>query len=733
MIAPQKQIYNGHVLFQTRSQGHGPIVIDPTIPQPQLTNLGIIRQRFRETRHSLGTDLTSRQINPRDAEIVIEKTFQQGFEIGINPPIVEYVVDLPYPIRGRGGEIAVALRAILRSFVTPAAVHLQIHQGRIVFQRPDQIHHALISDLGIAIQTQYPQGLVGDQRRRNGRGALHSNVIPIQIQLFHDFVLIQNVANGRDAGIGDSTFVQIQNFNRHVGEEGVGEFGEFEVADGFSGEVDGGHFPVGGGANEVEDLGRDFVLGGEGYVAGEGVGRVVVGSEVVGRVVVVVVGSAVDVIVVVIAGSFGISGAQSDIDGQKFLVVLVGVVVGGTEGSGRVVGPRSRRRVDGLGGIFHGTLSSMAGDSRSVTRSRLGGGASSSSHGRELVARFSVQIVVVVVIVRVATPAPPGIGPAILPGEHDRLLQLSAIRHAIGFHASKFQFHLQSVRRHGRWIGQGDAVVVVLDGGHEGAATEALAGRGGGEEGFVVGEVGGLGIVIVVGGEVGIDRVVGVDDAASVADVVGIVVVIVAGRGEGVARQVKGIFVFVLQAATTSFPGRRRSWTLLTLRLPSLLAGRTVPHDNHGTPLRTRRDRRTLRMNVRGRRARRLGADHGHHVGDSAGRKERRRYISVYATVGIPLVAGAGVLVDVREGHVVVEVVAGVVGAAVVVAIVAVAIVAWVAVTAAAAAASSMCAAAADAAATARVAAAASSRTVTITTLTAATVSAAASVAASAS
>jgi len=129
MIAPQKQIYNGHVLFQTRSQGHGPIVIDPTIPQPQLTNLGIIRQRFRETRHSLGTDLTSRQINPRDAEIVIEKTFQQGFEIGINPPIVEYVVDLPYPIRGRGGEIAVALRAILRSFVTPAAVHLQIHQG----------------------------------------------------------------------------------------------------------------------------------------------------------------------------------------------------------------------------------------------------------------------------------------------------------------------------------------------------------------------------------------------------------------------------------------------------------------------------------------------------------------------------------------------------------------------------------------------------------------------------
>lgn len=473
-----------------------------------------------------------------------------------------------------------------------------------------------------------------------------------------------------------------------------------------------------------------------------GVGRVVVGRVVVGRVVAVIVGSVVDVIVVVVAGGFGISGAQPDVVGQKFLVVLGGVVVGGTDGSGRVVGPRSRRRVDGLGGIFHGALSSMAGDSRSVTRPRLGGGASSCSscscsHGGELVARFSAQIVVVVVFVRVATPAPPGIGPAILPGEHDRLLQLSAIRHAIGFHASKFQFRLQGFRRHGRRIGHGDAVVVVLDGGHDGAATEALAGRGGGEEGFVVGQVAGSGIVIGGGREVGIDRMVGVDDAASVADVVDIVFVLV-GRGEGVARQVKGILVFVLQAATTTFPGRRRSRTLRTLRLPPLLAGGTVPHDDHGTPLRTRRDRRTLRMNVRGRRARRLGADHGHHVGDSAGGKERRRYVSVYATVGIPPVAGAGVLVDVCEGHVVVEVVAGVVGAAVVVAFVAAAIVARVAAsvvaaaTAAAAAASSIGAAAA-AADIARIAAAVASRTVTTSTLTAATVAAAAFVAASAS
>mmetsp|Transcript_19716 Transcript_19716/g.38912 ORF Transcript_19716/g.38912 Transcript_19716/m.38912 type:complete len:456 (-) Transcript_19716:33-1400(-) len=443
-------------------------------------------------------------------------------------------------------------------------------------------------------------------------------------------------------------------------------------------------------------------------------------------------GGLVDVIVV---AAVGIENGEPS-RGEVFVFVVaagVGSVSGGVDGALTRVQGGLRGMIRGRGGSVPGGFAGGFVDVVSVAAVGVDDRDPSGWKVVVVIVVAVVVIVVVVVIVRVATPAPPGIGPAILPGEHDRLLQLSAIRHAIGFHASKFQFHLQSVRRHGRWIGQGDAVVVVLDGGHDGATTEALAGRGGGEEGFVVGEVGGLGIVIVVGGEVGIDRVVGVDDAASVADVVGIVVVIVAGRGEGVARQVKGIFVFVLQAATTSFPGRRRSWTLLTLRLPPLLAGRTVPHDNHGTPLRTRRDRRTLRMNVRGRRARRLGADHGHHVGDSAGRKERRRYISVYATVGIPLVAGAGVLVDVREGHVVVEVVAGVVGAAVVVAIVAVAIVAWVAVTAAAAAASSMCAAAADAAATARVAAAASSRTVTITTLTAATVSAAASVAASAS
>ncbi len=63
-------------------------------------------------------------------------------------------------------------------------------------------------------------------------------------------------------------------------------------------------------------------------------------------------------------------------------------------------------------------------------------------------------------------------------------------------------------------------MIVALDDGHDSAVIEALAGSGCGEEGFVVGEVGRLGIIVAIRGEVGIDQVIGINDAASVADVI---------------------------------------------------------------------------------------------------------------------------------------------------------------------------------------------------------------------
>ncbi len=49
-------------------------------------------------------------------------------------------------------------------------------------------------------------------------------------------------------------------------------------------------------------------------------------------------------------------------------------------------------------------------------------------------------------------------------------------------------------------------------------------------EGFVVGEVGRLGIIIANGGEVGIDQVVGINNADSGADVINVVLM---GSGKG--------------------------------------------------------------------------------------------------------------------------------------------------------------------------------------------------------
>ncbi len=73
----------------------------------------------------------------------------------------------------------------------------------------------------------------------------------------------------------------------------------------------------------------------------------------------------------------------------------------------------------------------------------------------------------------------------------------------------QFQFCLQSICCHGQGIGRGDALIVALDINHDGAVMEALAGGGGGEEGFVIGEVGRLGIIVTIRGEVGIDKVIG--------------------------------------------------------------------------------------------------------------------------------------------------------------------------------------------------------------------------------
>mmetsp|Transcript_21333 Transcript_21333/g.48103 ORF Transcript_21333/g.48103 Transcript_21333/m.48103 type:complete len:449 (-) Transcript_21333:534-1880(-) len=83
-VVGEEEVDDRHVLLEARRQRLGPGVPNPAPPQPQLSDLGVVAQRLGEPRRARVADPPPREVDARDAEVVVQEPLEEALEVGVH-------------------------------------------------------------------------------------------------------------------------------------------------------------------------------------------------------------------------------------------------------------------------------------------------------------------------------------------------------------------------------------------------------------------------------------------------------------------------------------------------------------------------------------------------------------------------------------------------------------------------------------------------------------------------